>query len=75
MKKSTALKLACKKAFKQGEDPNIHGVIWSYKVFLNNTEEEDQALYNYIADWIGISRETQTTADQLKLLTNNGFIK
>lgn len=74
MNKITALKAACKKTFKQGEDPNILEVISSYKAFIDIDDDEEIALYNYIADWCGISNYQLLTKNQYKLLLNNGFI-
>lgn len=75
MKKSKALDLANRKAFKQGEDPNIYEVIDSYKTFENITDEEREALYNLIADANGISNEEQLTKEQYNLLVEGGYIE
>ena len=71
--KQNILKLLCSKAFIQGNDPDIFGIIGSYKLLNNIDEELQEALYNYIADNVGVSRTEQLTDKQRGIIDK--FVK
>lgn len=75
MTRAKALQAACRKAFRQGEDPDIIGVISSYKSLSDATDDEIEAMYNYIADWTGISIDTLLTLEQDALLESGGYLE
>ncbi|ATF13665.1 hypothetical protein A616_17255 [Brevibacillus brevis X23] len=74
MKKHKALEKAFRKANLIGYSVNIYEVIDSYKTFENATNQEREAIYNYISDRLGFSRHTQLTEEQYTLLVKNQFI-
>ncbi|WP_276913134.1 hypothetical protein [Aneurinibacillus aneurinilyticus] len=72
-RKQRAIEHAFWKANKIGDEVNLYEIIDSYKTLSNASEEEVEAINNYLADRLGFSASPLLSSEQEALLRENGY--
>lgn len=74
-RKQRALEQAFWKCNKIGMDAMPNVIIEEYKALEEASDEEKEAMYNYICDRLGFTKKVGLlTPEQLRLLETNGYL-